>query len=82
MDIVMKNKIVDTQDEFDITTNVVEDIFKLINKYINKHGDLALLCGSEWLFQNDDGQVDALELVGNILDKMSILTEIEDEDEI
>lgn len=45
-----------------------EAILTLIDKYVDKHGDIALSCGSEWMFQDDEGQVDALDLVGNILD--------------
>lgn len=45
-----------------------EAILTLIDKYVDNHGNIALSCGSEWMFQDDEGQVDALELVGNILD--------------
>lgn len=46
----------------------VKDVFSLIDKFVDKHENIALSCGSEWLYQNDEGQVDALELVGDILD--------------
>lgn len=49
--------------------NVYTDaILTLIDKYVDKHGDIALSCGSEWMFQDDMGQVDAMNLVGDILD--------------
>ena len=49
----------------------VSDIIKMIAEYVEKHGNIALLCGSEWLYQDDAGQVDAIELVSKILDRMS-----------
>lgn len=42
----------------------------MINNFTSKH-DLAVQCGSEWLYQSNDCQVDALELVGNILDYLA-----------
>lgn len=45
---------------------------------MDKHGDIALSYGSEWMFQDDEGQVDALELVGNILD---VLQDFPDDEE-
>lgn len=80
MDIITQNKIVDRQDEFDLTTSVVTKTFQLIQNYINKHGNIALACGAEWMYQDDEGQVDALELVGKILDNLSVFAEPEDED--
>ena len=56
-----------------------EDIFTLIDKFINKHGDIALSCAGEWLYQDDKGQVDALELVADILEVLSPLAEEESE---
>ena len=79
MEFITKNKIATTQEEFDIVTKAAEDVFKLIEQYIKKHGNIALSCGSEWMFQNDDGQIDALDLVGNILDRLSIFAFTEDE---
>ena len=45
-------------------------IIDMINNFTSKH-DLAVQCGSEWLYQSNEGQVDALELVGNILDYLA-----------
>lgn len=56
----------------------IEDIFVLIDKFLDKHGNIALSCGSEWLYQDDKGQIDALELVADILDVLSPLAEDED----
>lgn len=55
-----------------------EPILKLIDKFVDKHGNIALSCAGEWLYQDDRGQVDALELVVNILEVLSSLV---DEDE-
>lgn len=57
-----------------------EPIMGLIDKFVDKHGDIALSCAGEWLYQDDRGQVDALELVANILEVLSPLAEEEDED--
>lgn len=42
-------------------------IMELIEKYSEKH-DLAKECGGEYIYQNDQAQVDALELVADIFD--------------
>lgn len=63
-------------------SEAVLDAAKIIGHictYVEKHGSLPLACGSEWLFQSDEAQVDALELVGNILDDLEDYAE-EDED--
>ena len=44
-----------------------EQIMKLIETYADKH-DLAKECGSEYIYQSDKAQVDAIELVGKIFD--------------
>jgi len=44
-----------------------EKIMNLIEKYANKH-ELAKECGSEYIYQSDRAQIDALELVANIFD--------------
>ena len=54
-----------------------EPILKLIDKFVDKHGNIALSCAGEWLYQDDRGQVDALELVANILE---VLIPLADED--
>ena len=56
-----------------------EPILKLIDKFIDKHGNIALSCAGEWLYQDDRGQVDALELVANILEVLSPLADEDDE---
>lgn len=44
-----------------------EKIMELIDKFSEKH-KLAKACGSEYIYQSDRAQVDALELVGDIFD--------------
>ena len=56
------------------------DILELVQKYTEKH-ELALSVGSEWLFQDDRGQVDALDLVGKILDRLVECNDTENEEE-
>lgn len=78
MEFITKNKTANTQEEFDIVTRAAEDIFKYIEQYIRKH-NTALSCGSEWMYQDDNGQVDALSLVGDILDRLNEFADNEDE---
>ena len=56
-----------------------EPILKLIDKFVDKHGNIALSCAGEWMYQDDRGQVDALELVANILEVLSPLADEDDE---
>ena len=56
-----------------------EPILKLIDKFVDKHGNIALSCADELLYQDDRGQVDALELVANILEVLSPLADEDDE---
>lgn len=45
----------------------MRDVLDLIEEYGKKH-PLAFECGSEYIYQNDEAQVDALKLVGDIFD--------------
>ena len=56
-----------------------EKIMKLIDKYSEEH-DLAKSCGSDYIYQSDRAQVDALKLVGDIFDLYA--KEYEDEDDV
>lgn len=47
----------------------IEEILVLLAGYIEKH-PRAVECGSEYIMQNDEAQVDALKLVCNIFDNM------------
>lgn len=64
-------------------TYAIEDMLKVMNlikNYVSKHGNIALSCGGEWMYQDDNGQVDALELVSSILDSLSKYANEDEED--
>ncbi len=44
-----------------------QKIMDLIDGYAKKH-NLAKECGSEYIYQSDEAQIDALELVADIFD--------------
>lgn len=46
----------------------IDTLQKLIAEYANAH-ELAVECGSEYIYQDDDAQVGALDLVCAIFDK-------------
>ena len=46
-----------------------EKVMKLLSEYAEKH-PLSTECGSEYIMQDDQAQVDALELVSDIFDSM------------
>ena len=46
----------------------IDKLKELILEYANAH-ELAVECGSEYICQNDNAQVDALDLVCDIFDK-------------
>ena len=46
-----------------------EKVMELLSEYAEKH-PLSAECGSEYIMQDDQAQVDALGLVGNIFDSM------------
>ena len=46
----------------------IDKVKELILEYANTH-ELAVECSSEYIYQNDDAQVDALDLVCTIFDK-------------
>lgn len=48
-------------------TDITENIMNLIEEFAKVH-DLAKKCGSEYISQDDNAQVDSLELVCNIFD--------------
>lgn len=48
-------------------TDITEEIMNLIEEFAKVH-DLAKECGSEYISQDDNAQVDSLELVCNIFD--------------
>ena len=46
----------------------IDKLKELILEYANTH-ELSVECGSEYIYQNDNAQVDALDLVCAIFDK-------------
>lgn len=54
----------------DIFDKNSKHILNLIKEYANIHS-LAVACGSEYIFQNGDAQIDALNLVGDIFDTVT-----------
>lgn len=71
---------IDDDEALDTVLYEFVNVFTLINNYVKKHGNIALSCGGEWMYQSDRGQVDALQLVSNILDKLYSYAEPEDEE--
>lgn len=47
--------------------SVMKEICKLISDYCEKH-PAAPRCGSEYVYQNDNANIDAVELVAEIMD--------------
>lgn len=47
----------------------MDDVMRYIEEYAEKH-PLALECGSEYICQSDEAQIDALELVYRIFDAL------------
>ena len=69
---------IDDDGEFDFQIRQAVQIIQKICDYIETHGNITLSCGSEWMYQDDDGQVDALSLVGKILDSLERYSEDEE----
>lgn len=64
--------------DFDFAVRTSAAVVKKITDFVDKNGDISLSCGSEWLYQSDEGQVNALALVGEILDSLSRFASNED----
>ena len=47
----------------------IEEIIVLIAEYVEKH-PLVEECGSDYIYQNDKAQIDAIQLVADIFDNM------------
>ena len=45
----------------------IEEIIVLIAEYVEKH-PLVEECGSDYIYQNDKAQIDAIQLVADIFD--------------
>lgn len=55
-------------------------IMKHINKYVEKHGETSLTLNSEWLYQDNKGQKDAVDLVASILEELAEYAEPEEKE--
>ena len=62
---------IDDPGEFDAACRTAVDVLEKVCCFVETHGNLALDCGAEWLYQTDKAQVDALELVADILEDLS-----------
>lgn len=49
--------------------NDIEEIIELIAEYEYRH-PLVKECGSDYIYQNDKAQIDAIQLVADIFDNM------------
>jgi hypothetical protein len=72
---------IDNDAKFDAAIRDMLKTLDCICSYIEKHGAISLRCGGEWMFQDDEGQVDALDLVSDILDSLSDYAERDDDTE-
>lgn len=71
------NKDIKDSCEFERAVRDCMDVMVLICDYVERHGNIALSVGSEWMYQDDKAQVDALQLVGRILDTLMVFSEEE-----
>ena len=69
IDYALENGIEDAG-ALDEACHTVCRVMELICNYVEKHGNIALSCGAEWMYDDDRAQVDALSLVGEILDEL------------
>ena len=69
---------IDDPSEFTEACFAAAGVMKRICDYIEKHGDIALSIGSEWMYQDDEAQVDALQLVADIIDDLEGYAEYND----
>ena len=66
-----------TEDELDKAVMEAAYVFRQIRKYTSKH-PMALACPDDYIYQDDDAQTDAIELVLNICEQMTDYSEYED----
>lgn len=69
---------IDDAGALDDACRVVCDVMDLVCRYVEKHGNIALSIGSEWMYDSDKAQEDALALVARILDILSDYAEGDD----
>ncbi len=69
---------IDDPEKLTFAIEAAAKVIRKICEFEEKH-DLSLECGSGWLFQSGVGLVDALELVGDILDELQEYSSYEGE---
>lgn len=69
---------IDDAGALDEACRAVCDVMELVCRYVEKHGNISLSVGSEWMYDSDKAQVDALALVAKILDSLSEYAEEDD----
>lgn len=62
----------------DYAIRTAAEVVEKVAAFVDKNGDIALNCGSEWLYQSDKGQETALALVGDVLDYLNVYASNED----
>lgn len=62
----------------DYAIRTAAEVVEKVAAFVDKNGDIALSCGSEWLYQSDKGQETALALVGDVLDYLNVYASNED----
>lgn len=70
---------IDDAGALDEACRTVCRVMDLVCNYVEKHGNIALSIGSEWMYDDDKAQVDALRLVADILDELSEYAEEDDD---
>lgn len=59
---------IDDPGEFDQACRTAAKVMDKVCAFVEKHGNDALAFGAEWLYQSNHAQVDALELVADVLE--------------
>jgi hypothetical protein len=57
-----------TVTETDLALELASKVLQVVKKYVDKHGNIALRCGGEFVWQSDDGQFDAISSFTEILE--------------
>ena len=70
---------IDDPGAFTYAVEAALTVLQPIVDFCKKHGNIALSCGSEWMYQSDSGQEGALETFGKILDSLEDYADQEDE---
>ena len=69
---------IDDPGEFNQACRIAATVMDRICDFVETHGNIALAFGAEWLYQTNAAQVDALELVADILEMVADYAEEEE----